>query len=104
MGNAYFKYFRLIVFAAMLPFVYGCVPGADVGSLAGFLFGGGGLGGDTIALLGEGAAAGGTLAAPGGSGAELATLHNPEPATMFLFGSGLMAMTYFKSKLGRRNK
>jgi hypothetical protein len=103
MKKDYLKYLKPAVLAVMLSFIYGCGPGAGAGSLIGFLFGNGGdIGGGTIALLGGGSAAGGGIAA--GGGAELATLHQPEPASMLLFGSGLMVMTYFKSKASRRNK
>jgi len=97
------KYLKLIALAAVLPFIYGCGGGAGVGSLIGFLFGGGGLGsiGD-IALLGG--IGGGITGAAGGSAAGLAGLQTPEPASMLLLGSGLMTMSYFKAKAGRRNK
>jgi len=98
MINSIFKSLKLVGLAVALPFIYGCGSGAGVGSLVGFLFGGGGsLSSGEIALLGSGI--GETLA---GTGAGLATIHQPEPATMVLFGSGLMAMTYFKSKTGRK--
>jgi len=91
-----YKYIKLIALAAVLPFIYGC--GAGVGSLVGFLFGGGGLTGSEIALLGS------TGVLGGGGGAGLATLSQPEPASMLLVGSGLLAMGYFKSKADRRSK
>jgi len=98
MNKNNFKYFKLFALAAALPFIYGC-GGAGVGSLVGFLFGGGGLGsiGD-IALLGG---IGGGIAGAGGGAAGITS---PEPATMLLLGSGLMTMSYFKAKAGRRNK
>jgi hypothetical protein len=94
------KYFsritKLFVLTAGLPFVYGCGSGAGVGSLVGFLFGSGGLGGGEIALLGSsaGSAASGVLS----GGANVASLVNPEPASMLLLGSGLIAISYFTSK------
>lgn len=88
---------KLIALAAALPFIYGCGGGAGVGSLVGFLFGGG-LGAGEIALLSTGGA--GSVIGTGGAG--LAVLHNPEPASMLLVGSGLMAMGYFKSKSTHR--
>ena len=76
---------RVINFAILsivLPCVYGCIPGA-----AAFLGNSGGAG----------AASGGTLLASGG-GAAIATIHNPEPATMLLMGAGMMAMAYYKKQ------
>jgi len=98
-----FNYLKLFALAAALPFIYGC-GGAGVGSLIGFLFGSGGLGsiGD-LALLGLGGIGGGIAGVTDG-GAGLASLHQPEPATMLLLGSGIMTMSYFKAKIGRRNK
>jgi len=92
----YRGYLKFIVLASALPFIYGC-GGGGVGSLISFLFGSGGLGsiGD-IALIGSGG--GGII----GSGA--ASLINPEPASMLLVGSGIMAMAYFKSKTKLRRK
>jgi len=94
----YQKYLKFVVLASALPFIYGCGAGAGIGSLVGFLFGSG-LGGSIgdIVLLGGGGGGG-----VGGGG--IASLTQPEPATMLLLGSGLMTMSYFKAKAGRRNK
>jgi hypothetical protein len=96
MKSMYSKYVKLVALAAALPFIYGC-GGAGVGSLVGFLFGsGGGIG--PIALLGSSGAGAGA-----GAGS-VASLVNPEPASMLLVGGGIMAMSYFKSKTDRRSK
>jgi len=99
MKKSYKKVCKLIALAAMLPFLYGCGSGAGVGSLVGFLFGAGGFVGSEIALLSSTGSGSGL----GAGGAGLATLHQPEPATMLLMGGGLMAMSYFKSKTSRRS-
>jgi len=88
------KYLKLVGLAAALPFIYGCGSGSGAGSLLSFLFGGGGT---EIALLG-----GSGLSGIGGGA--VASLVNPEPASMLLVGGGLMAMSYFKSKNNRKSK
>jgi len=91
----YQRCLKFVVLASALPFIYGC-GGGGVGSLVGFLFGGG-LGGSIgdIVLLGGGG---------GGGGGSIASLIQPEPASLLLIGSGIMAMTYFKSKADRHSK
>jgi len=96
-----YQYLKFVALAIALPFIYGCGAGAGVGSLIGFLFGGGGFTGSEIALLGG---LGGVLGGGAGSGAGLGALSTPEPASMLLVGGGLIAMGYFKFKGGRRSK
>jgi len=92
------KCLKFIVLASALPFIYGCGAGGGIGSLVGFLFGSGlGSIGD-IALLGSGGGGG------GGGGGGIATLVQPEPASIFLVGSGIAAMSYFRSKTNRHSK
>ena len=104
------KHINLLVLTVVLPFVYGCgAGGGGIGALTSFLFGGSV---SSIGLLSSGTAGSsvplGIASAAGDSvisgGAELAALHNPEPATMLLLGSGVMAMTYFKSRKNRNSK
>jgi hypothetical protein len=82
--------FKSYAFLLFLPILSGC--GSGGGGLAalglGSLFGGGVSGG--LALLGGGA---GTIA----------HTHNPEPASMFLLGSGVAAMSFLKKKASKKN-
>ena len=101
MTKKYLKHINLLVLTIGLPFVYGCGAGGGIAALTSFLFGGAG---SSVALL---SSAGSSLPleiASAASGAELAAIHNPEPATMLLLGGGVMAMTYFKSRKDRNSK
>jgi hypothetical protein len=76
-------------FWLMLPFLAGCGGGGG-GSLVSLALG-------SLFGLGTGVAfTGGGLLAAGGSGAGIATIHNPEPASMFLMGSGMAIMAVYK--------
>ena len=86
---ARFKNFSLL--SLLLPFVYGCQGGGI--SQLGSLFGGSGSGGNAGA---------GLLA--GGEGGAVATIVNPEPASMILLGTGLAAMAYYNTKKKQRTR
>ena len=97
----YLKQINLLILAAAFPFIQGCgAGGAGIGALTSFLFGGGSSGftSGISGFLPLG------IAAATGGGTELAALHNPEPASMFLVGGGMVAMAYFKSRKNRNSK
>ena len=98
MAKKYLKHINLLVLTVALTFVYGC-GSSGVGSLTSFLFGGVG---SAISLLSSESSSLPLEIVPAVSGVELAAIHNPEPATMLLLGSGVMAMTYFKSRKNRK--
>ena len=85
------RWLNFLTLSVFLPCIYGCQGGGSGGSpLSGLL----GSASDV-------AAAGFTGNIPGGGGdvgTSIATISNPEPTTMLLLGSGLMAMGYFKTK------
>ena len=85
------KLLKMAALIGSLPFVYGCGGGGGVSSLASFLFGSTGIGGG-IALLG------GTVTEVALAGTEVATLTNPEPASMLLLGGGLAAAAFLARK------
>lgn len=87
MSNGKFKFLGL---AVMLPTIFGCGGGGGTAGLFALLFGNSASG-----FLGFGG--GGSVIPPAGV-IEVATLVNPEPASMLLVGGGMAAMAYFKAK------
>ncbi len=68
-----------------LPLLSGCLGGGITSLGLGSLFGIGGGSAGELAFLGDNAAV-----------QSIAQIHNPEPATMVLMGSGLAALTYYR--------
>ncbi|MFA5087608.1 MAG: hypothetical protein WC552_01075 [Candidatus Omnitrophota bacterium] len=122
MIKKYLRHFNIILLGLALIALYGCGSGGGGGqesSLTSFLFSessfNSGSSGDSFSSLGsatpelEGGA--GEVGGPGevgGAGGtadviktvdvELAQVHHPEPLSMVLMGSGLLAMAYYKTK------
>ena len=72
----------------ILPILYGCIPGALLTN------------GDNS---GGGVSAGASITTAGGGDA-IAKIHNPEPMSALLFGSGFLVVSYYKSRNKRSNK
>ena len=82
---------NFLMLSILLPVVYGCGGGGGGGDLAS-LFGGSPSSGSSVVTGG-----GGEIIIGGGGVEEiLPTLHNPEPATLLLIGSGIAAIGYLK--------
>lgn len=82
---------KVTLFAVVLPFIYGCQGGGGGGSTSGFIGGG----------SGSSLAGGGSIGGGGGFGGGGEEIINPEPASMLLFGSGMMAMALWKRKTAK---
>lgn len=100
MKNAYSRFINFTILSVLMPFVYGCGGGGGGGSsLSGLT--GGVDGGSSIGGVDGGSTIGGfnTFASisPDG-GQSLASIHNPEPATMLLISGGLAAMAFYKNR------
>lgn len=82
------KAMKALFLAVLVPLITACNGGGGGSALlgTGSLFSGLGGNGD-----------GGSGLLPGG-GDEIASLTNPEPASMLLLGSGMAALTYFNHK------
>lgn len=92
---------QAIALVLLLPCLYGCQGGGAGGgsssgaSLSSFAFGGGD---DTGSLPPTLNSLSGTDTT---TSTQLGTIHNPEPATMLLFGSGIAAMRFARNRKNR---
>ena len=96
----YIHVLQVTALALLLPCLYGCQGGGSSGggsgaSLSSFAFGGSE---DTGSLPQTLNSLSGTDTT---TGTELGTIHNPEPATMLLFGSGIVAMRFARNRKNR---
>ena len=79
---------NLTIFSTLLPCLYGCQGGGSSEISA--------LGSSGSAALTSNVAS--LPLAGSSSGQAIATIHNPEPTTLLLIGSGMLAMSFLKKK------
>ena len=84
MQKKYVHAMKVLALALLLPCLYGCQGGGGAG-------GGGSSSGASLS----------SFAFDGGTDTTLGTIHNPEPATMLLFGSGIVAMRFARNRKNR---
>ena len=90
MRNKFTILLNFTILSILLPYIYGCGSGVGATFLDGLLGGGGSaVDGGSVLLASSGIE---------GGGATMAALHNPEPMTMALFGSGMLAMAFYKNR------
>lgn len=91
---------KLTIMAVLAPFIYGC--GGGGGGLAGltsFLFG---SGSGLSFLSGGGSVSPTGISSIGLTSAEIATIHQPEPTSLLLLGSGVVAMAAYYRLTNKR--
>jgi hypothetical protein len=83
--NSMFNKFRNLTLLALVPLLTGC--GGGGAALLGSLF--------SSVASGGGAGSG---FSPFGFTSTIASVHNPEPASLLLMGGGMTALAYFRKK------
>ena len=98
MNTLNLRIINIFLFFSLLPTLVSCSGGGGslgfLSSLGSLFAAGSGFGSSGFTLLASSSGIGSSEV----TGATIATIHNPEPASMLLMGSGLLAMSYFRKK------
>ncbi|MDE2028895.1 MAG: hypothetical protein KGK03_06615 [Candidatus Omnitrophica bacterium] len=96
MKNKLTRVFNFIFFATLPFMLSGCISGGGGSSS-------GAAGGASVGITGGGPTGGGIITPGGGDpGPGMASIHDPEPATLFLWAIGIVIMMmYFRFKVSR---
>ena len=99
MLKKHFLLLKLILLGLFLPWVYGCLEGSSQLSGGSSLEGGSGNASSSVSSPSTST----TTTAPGsGTGSLIARVHQPEPTTLLLLGSGVITIAFFKRPKTKR--